>query len=210
MTRRCFLNLAHISLLTFVFIYCNSPLGLVAQVSEAETINTEKMSVEEILEKYKELKVKREIPESSETPAKIEMGTKTSKLAPNFQLKDIYQNTYTLSSYKDKDNLLLFFWTTWCPFCERELKVLSDKYGGLVEDGLEVLAINVGELSRDVYNFVKDLFLPYRILLDEDTSVSNSYGIIGVPTYIIVNKEGYVVFGNNYFPQKEYKDLISK
>jgi peroxiredoxin len=130
--------------------------------------------------------------------------------APDFKLQDTYQDTYILSSYKDKQPVLLFFWTTWCPFCRNELRVLNDMYATLQKDGVEVLAINVGELQSKVEAFVKNYYLAYRVLLDRDASVSKSYEVEGVPTYVFINKEGYVLFHENFFPRKEYKDLIGQ
>lgn len=130
--------------------------------------------------------------------------------APDFQLQDIHQDVISLSNYKDKESVLLFFWTTWCPFCQKELRILNDRYAGLLQDGLEVLAINVGEFPDTVENFIRNYYLAYRVLLDKDTSVARAYEIIGVPTYILINKQGYIVFKDNYFPQGGYKELVSK
>jgi peroxiredoxin len=130
--------------------------------------------------------------------------------APGFKLQDIRQDMVTLSSYKDEQAVLLFFWTTWCPFCQRELRVLNSMYAGLVKDGLEVLSINSGETPNKVEAFVRSYFLAYRVLLDKDTAVTRSYKILGVPTYILIDKKGNIVFRDNFFPYKDYKDLISK
>ena len=130
--------------------------------------------------------------------------------APGFSLQDMDKNTVELSSYIDKKQpVLLFFWTTWCPFCQKELRTLSKRYGGLVKDGLEVLAIDVGEHLAKVYSFAKAHYLAYRVLIDLDASVARAYDILGVPTYVLINKKGKVVFKDNFFPQ-QYKDLISK
>lgn len=131
-------------------------------------------------------------------------------LAPDFELRDIYQDTYTLSSYRDKQPVLLLFWATWCPVCQNELRALNQSYAGLSEDGLEMFAINVGELPDTVEDFTKSYFLAYRVLLDRDTSVARSYKIVGIPLYVLVDKKGYIVFQDSYFPQREYKDLILK
>src|SRR3989338_157237 len=129
-------------------------------------------------------------------------------LAPDFKLKDLSQHTVVLSSYRDKQPVILFFWTTWCPFCRRELRELNNRYPALVKEGWEVLAIDVGEPLSRVVNFVKDYELTFKVLLDKDTTVANDYGILGVPTYIIVDKAGNVVFDDHYFPHTEYKNLI--
>ena len=139
-----------------------------------------------------------------------ERESKAFSPAPDFSLPDIYQDTYTLSSYKNKQPVLLLFWTTWCPFCRKELKVLNGLHAGLVVDGLVVLSIDAGEASDYVEDFVKDYNLAYRVLLDRDNRVAGSYEIMGVPTYILINKQGEIVFQDSYFPYKEYKDLVAE
>lgn len=130
--------------------------------------------------------------------------------AADFKLSDINNNTVTLSSYRDKQPVFLFFWTTWCPFCRKELKLLSDKYAQLVKDGFALLAINVGEPAYKVDNFIKKYSLAFEVLLDKDAKVAYTYDILGVPTYVLVDKKGYIVFEGNRFPQENYKDLISE
>lgn len=132
------------------------------------------------------------------------------KLAPDFSLLNIYQDEYILSTYRDKQPVLLFFWTTWCPFCAKELRLLNQSYAGMVDDGVEVLAVNVGELPDTVENFVNSYLLSYPVLTDKDTRVALSYGIVGVPAYVLIDRKGYIVFQENYLPKKEYKDLILK
>lgn len=130
--------------------------------------------------------------------------------APDFTLRDLSQKSFTLGNYKDKQAVLLFFWTTWCPFCRTELKILKERYPELAKEGLELGAINAGESASKVENFAKSYNLPFRVLLDTDTSVSGDFGILGIPTYILVDKEGYVCLTTHYFPKEKYKSIISK
>ncbi len=139
-----------------------------------------------------------------------EPALESRDIAPDFKLQDLNQNTFSLSSYKDKQPVILFFWTTWCPFCRNELRLLKDIYPQLVKEGWELFAINVGESAYKVEKFTKDYALNFTVLLDKDTTVVYSYGILGVPTYIILNKDGYIVFKDNYFPKGIYKELISQ
>jgi peroxiredoxin len=164
-----------------------------------EDSTVEEKALDELIKKYKDLATQRQ------TAAGTTIGKK--RVATDFDLQDIYQDYYRLKEYKNKQPLILFFWTTWCPYCERELAVLNNMYPGLVKDGFMVFAINVGELPDTVTNFVKGLNLAYRVLLDSDTAVSGAYQVIGVPTYVLVNQDGYIVFQDSYFPQ-DYKDII--
>jgi peroxiredoxin len=131
-------------------------------------------------------------------------------LAPEFTLQDIYQDEFSLKSYREKAQpVLLFFWTTWCPYCQKELRVLNSRAAMLDQDGLMVMAVNVGEDPSKVETFIKNIYPSYKVLLDKDTEVSRAYSIMGVPTYVLIDKKGYIVFQDNFFPLKEYKELIS-
>jgi len=134
----------------------------------------------------------------------------SERLAPDFTLYDIYQDTYTLSEYRDKQPVILLFWTTWCPFCRKELQVLNGMYSSLAADGIEVLSVNIGEVVNTVQNFLSGYNLTYRVLLDRNSRVAGLYELIGVPTYILINKEGKIVFKDNYFPANEYKDFLER
>ena len=130
--------------------------------------------------------------------------------APDFKLEDIKGGPVSLSSYRDKNAVILLFWTTWCPYCRKEIKNLNNMYADLKKDGFEVLAVNVGEPLYKVDNFAKSYQLDYPVLLDKDTSVSLSYGVMGIPFYLIIDKKGMVRFADNYFPRTEYKELASR
>ncbi|MFH1269810.1 MAG: TlpA disulfide reductase family protein [Candidatus Omnitrophota bacterium] len=127
--------------------------------------------------------------------------------APAFTLLDLENKQFSLSDFKGKP-IILFFWTTWCPYCLSQLKLLNSMYVGLLEDGVEIVSINEDEFANKVPEFIKNHPLSYRILLDTDNNVARAFGVMGVPTYILINKEGRIVFSGNQFLQREYKDLI--
>jgi peroxiredoxin len=137
-----------------------------------------------------------------------EPPVKETGLAPDFSLQDLSQNTFNLSSYRDKQPVILFFWTTWCHFCRKELKMLKDIYPQLQKDGSELLAISVGEPAYKVDNFAKGYALNFKVLLDRYATVADAYNVLGVPTYVLINKKGNIVFRGNYFPKEKYKELI--
>jgi len=137
------------------------------------------------------------------------LRNESPEIATNFSLSDLENKEFSLSDFKSKP-VILFFWTTWCPHCQVEIKKLNTMHAGLLRDGVELIAIDVEEPADKVQSFVRSYNLSYRVLLDIDAKVASAYGILGVPTYILINKEGRIVFDNHYFPQKEYKDLILK
>ena len=112
--------------------------------------------------------------------------------APDFSLKDLQGKTFKLSKYSGKP-VLLFFGATWCPSCRAEIPAYKNIYATYSKQGLEVVYIDIMEPVQKVARFVKTNSLTYKVLIDEDGNVADNYGIIGVPTLILIDKEGYVV-----------------
>lgn len=135
-----------------------------------------------------------------------EDNPESTKLAPDFELETLDGTKLKLSDLKGK-NVILNFWATWCGFCVVEmpdLQKLNDKYK---DEDLVVLAINVGESKETVQKFMEENELNLLILLDEDSSVANTYGVRSFPSTLSVNKEGEIVTG--YVGMMTY-DLMEK
>ncbi len=113
----------------------------------------------------------------------------------------------SLDKYKGKHPVLLFFWTTWCPYCRQEIKHLNQMNAELKKESVNAFAVNIGESSYKVNRFFKDYALKISVLLDTDSSFSEKQDISGVPTYIMFNKKGAEVYRGNVFP-KDYKSLV--
>lgn len=130
--------------------------------------------------------------------------------APEFSLQDTRDNTVSLSSYQRGQPLILFFWTTWCPYCRTELQLLNKRYPRFKEEGMEVLAINTGELPGEVEEVVRRYGLSYKVLLDTDMEVAQKYDVFGVPTYILIGKDGDIVYSGSYLAEGKLKKALGE
>lgn len=134
----------------------------------------------------------------------------TPQQAPGFSLADLDNNVFDLASYRGRQGVLLFFWTTWCPFCREQLSVINDKYPEISRSGLAVLGINSGEPAEKVGRFLLGYSLKYPVLIDEHLGVTMKYHVVGVPTYVLIDKKGDIIYLDNYFPPEEKLREISK
>ncbi|MFA4989749.1 MAG: peroxiredoxin family protein [Candidatus Omnitrophota bacterium] len=133
------------------------------------------------------------------------------KKAPDFQLFDLKAKEVSLSDYKDKQAVVLFFWTTWCPYCRAELKRLNAECAGLAKASVAVLAINVGEPKYKVESFVQSHnLLGFTVLLDRDSLAAETYDLLGVPAYFVIDSSGRIVSMGNRFPGDILKELAGK
>lgn len=85
------------------------------------------------------------------------------------------------------------FWADWCTFCEGEMRAIEPVYERLEGQGLRILALNVRQDRESAVAFVEPLGISYQVLLDRDGAVARAYGVTGLPTTFIVDREGRLV-----------------
>jgi peroxiredoxin len=132
--------------------------------------------------------------------------------AKDFELKDLNGSTVRLSDYRGKKPVLLYFWASWCPGCIAVKPQLAKLLSAVGPDRMEVLAINVGgadSLER-IMQYQKGHPEPYSILYDGAGKVSRAYQVMGIPLFIMIDKEGSVIYRNNQLPRDIEKYLGSQ
>jgi len=113
--------------------------------------------------------------------------------APDFVLTDLDGRKFRLSDHRGKRPVLLIFSTTWCPSCQEEIPHLKSLHAAYARQRLEMVNIDIQESRAKVVKYADRNKLPYRTLLDEEGAVSGIYDIRGVPTLILVDKNGMIV-----------------
>lgn len=112
--------------------------------------------------------------------------------APDFTLKGLDGNTYTLSEVNKP--VVVNFWASWCPPCKAEapeLVKLYDKYG----DRVEIFAVNMmtQDNVKDAQGFVDEFGFQFPVPVDEEGEVTGAYRIQAIPTSFFINSEGIIV-----------------
>jgi peroxiredoxin len=124
-------------------------------------------------------------------PSTPTQGTIEDNLAPNFQLKNLEGETVSLSDFKGKP-VLINFWATRCPPCVSEMPYLQEIYNEWSETELVLLAINTGESSTKVKQFMQSNDLSLPVLLDTNQDISQEYNIRYIPTTFLIDKKGII------------------
>jgi len=110
----------------------------------------------------------------------------------DFSLPLLGGKNVSLSSYKGKV-VLLNFWATWCPPCRAEMPSMETLHQRFSAQGLEILAVDVGEDALIVQRYIKSGGYTFPILLDSNSKVSSVYGIEAIPTTYIIDREGKII-----------------
>ncbi len=132
--------------------------------------------------------------------------------APDFTLEDMDEVEHSFSDLRGKV-VLLNFWATWCPPCRREMPSMERLHQKLDGDDFVVIAVNQMEGGDHVFAYIGQLEVDptFTILFDRDSKVSNSYGVKGLPTTYLIDKQGNIRFraiGGREFDHPEVEKQI--
>lgn len=88
--------------------------------------------------------------------------------------------------------VLLNVWATWCAPCRAEIPVLQDLHERRGGEGLRVVGVSVDDPSArdDVQRFSRELGMTYAIWLDPAERVSSTFRLHGIPSTIVIGKNG--------------------
>jgi peroxiredoxin len=133
----------------------------------------------------------------------------THMTAPDFSLKDLTGKNFTLSAHKGKPVLLIFI-TTWCPTCRSEMPRYISIHEKYSRHGLEVVNIDIEEPREKVSRFAEKYNVSYRVLLDEKGNVAETYKIVGIPSMVLIDKEGKVLSKQYLAMDRLLENLLGK
>lgn len=132
-----------------------------------------------------------------------------NKPAPDFRLTAIDGRTVSLSDYRGKKKLVLLFWATWNNVSHSEMLQLGMMYQRFhtPESGFDILGIAVDDNQADVKKFAADSKAPFPLVLDRRRELANAYLIRSLPTALIVDTDGKVVYGGVGVAQGRQNDF---
>lgn len=109
--------------------------------------------------------------------------------APDFELRGEDGKTYRLSDYRGQV-VVLNFWATWCPPCRYEMPSMQRAWLQLKDEGVVILAVNVGEDADTIFGFTADYPVSFPLPMDEEGAVIKQYPVMGLPTTYVIDPQG--------------------
>ncbi len=113
--------------------------------------------------------------------------------APDFRFASLDGEAIGPQDYAG-DVVLVELWATWCGPCRLQAKYLEQLHDELQGTDVRFLAISVGEDEATVREYVERKPFPYPVLVDPEDTLSQRYQLYGLPTLMIVDRQGDVSF----------------
>ena len=138
-------------------------------------------------------------------PEMVEAFKAKAEKAKNMALGVKYQDielmnpegkTVKLSEYIPENKyVMLEFWASWCGPCRGEIPHLRHVYQNYKDKGFEIISISVDQNRADWEKAMKEENMVWKQLCEPkgfEGPVAEKYNITGVPTCILLDKEGRI------------------
>jgi peroxiredoxin len=112
---------------------------------------------------------------------------------PDFSLQDMAGDTHNLARYTGKP-VIVNFWASWCPSCRKEMPSMNRAWEKIKHEGIDMIAINVGEDRETVESFTQAIPVDFPVLLDKDSKTAEAWPVRGLPMTFVLDPDGKLVF----------------
>lgn len=129
--------------------------------------------------------------ESADGPVDVQVTEKVS----GFTAADIEGNRITLSDYKGKV-VLLDFWASWCPPCEREVPYMKEVYNKYRKEGFEIIGVSLDTDKDDLRAFLKKNDIKWTQVFTGQgwyTPLVVHYSVGEIPEIWLIGKDGKLI-----------------
>tara|TARA_B110000003_G_C16567180_1_gene502845 strand:- start:578 stop:1093 length:516 start_codon:yes stop_codon:yes gene_type:complete len=135
------------------------------------------------------------------------------KIYEKIIFKDLNKKDIDLEDYRGK-LLILNFWATWCAPCREEMPSLDELHSNDKFKNLMIFPINIGQEDlMKSKNFFSGLNIKnLNIYFDPTVSLAKKFLLQGIPTTVLLNKEGEEfarIIGSIDFKDKKFIEWLS-
>ncbi len=110
--------------------------------------------------------------------------------SPELTLSDMQGIPHSLVDYHGQV-VLVNLWATWCPPCKEEMPTLQAFYDKHRKNGFVIIAVNDGDPTADVLQFVEDYDLTFPVWLDPTyLATEQAFKTLNLPSSFVIDRDG--------------------
>ena len=160
------------------------------------------------LVRYEHVQVSLDAPQFQQALDQLASADKHRQDA-NFTLTDLQGKSWSLKSLRG-EVVLVNFWATWCPPCQKEMPDLEALYKRFRNQRFVILSISDEEADK-VRPFISERKITYPVLLDPGRKVHKLFEIEGIPKSFVYDREGKLVAQSiDMRTQKQFLEMLEQ
>jgi len=99
------------------------------------------------------------------------------------------------------------FWASWCGPCKQSFPWMNEMHAKYAASGLRILAVNVDAKRADAERFLQGTPANFAIVYDRDGAFAKSVEVKTMPSSMLVDAKGRVLFVHEGFNLKDRESL---
>lgn len=121
----------------------------------------------------------------------VASAPRVGEVAPGFVATALDGSEVSLDALRGRPVWLVFV-ATWCSGCRAEMPDVQAAHEAAGPQGVQVVAVYVGEGPSVVGGYVDRLGLTFTQVPDPQTKLAAAYGVMGVPAHFFIDASGVV------------------
>ena len=121
--------------------------------------------------------------------------TQVGAKAPDFQVTNIYGQTYAVDSFTNK-YFILAFTALWCDLCKTQVMMLDKIASKYATDSLEILMISLDDELDDVREMIRQDTIQWNLVADsagQAIHLFDIYNVNSIPKCFLIDKDGIIL-----------------
>ena len=132
-------------------------------------------------------------------------GLDTGAPAPELNLPGL-KEAIDLATLKGKV-VYVDFWASWCGPCKQSFPWMNDMQAKYQEQGLQIVGVNLDAKRDDADRFLTQTPARFALAFDPKADSARRFGVKGMPTSVLIGRDGKVLAVHSGFREEERKDL---
>lgn len=106
-------------------------------------------------------------------------------------------DSITLSQLRGK-LVLVKFWATWCPSCQKDMPQVVQIYNRYKNKGFEIIGVSLDKNYGTLKKFKDQYGMTWPMAQDKFKMISNKWGVETIPTMVLIDQNGVIISDRLY------------